>query len=140
MAEYSGSLLAVWYNSIDVSGQGRRVRVNENAGEPEEIDVTHKGDSEREILESYPGAQTTSVDYTCLDESDGVSTMLDDAINAVDTLWVFPEGVTHGNELLTLNNARLISRVRGLEYDGAAEIEATFHAKNSITMGTWSSS
>ena len=139
MAEYSGSLLAVYYNSIDWSGQGRRVRVNENAGEPEEIDVTHKGDSERQLLESYPGGQTTTVDVVVLDESDGAAAALDVAINAKDTLWVFPEGVTHGNEMLTLNNARLISRVRSLEYDGAAEIEATFHAKNSITMSTYSS-
>jgi len=112
------------------------VRVNENAGEPEEIDVTHKSDTERQILESYPGAQTCSVDFTGLDISDGAATLLDFAINAKDTLKIYPEGNTAGNELLTLSNARLISRVRGLEYDGAAEIEATFHAKNSITMST----
>ena len=138
MAEYSGSLLVVKYNTVDISGQGRRVRVNENAGEPEEIDITHKSDTERQILESYPGSQTTSVDFTCLDESDGAANLLDFAINAKDTLLIYPEGLTAGNEVLTLSNARLISRVRGLEYDGAAEIEATFHAKNSITMSTYS--
>lgn len=140
MAEYSGSLLAVDYNTVNISAQGRRVRVNENAGEPEEIDITHKGDTERQILESYPGSQTCSVDVTVLDDSDGANTLLDFAINALDTLLVYPEGKTHQNEMLTLSNARLISRVRGLEYDGAAEIEATFHAKNSITMSTYSSS
>ena len=77
MAEYSGSLLLVEYNTVDISATGRRVRVNENAGEPEEIDITHKGDSERQILESYPGAQSCSVDITILDLSDGAATILD---------------------------------------------------------------
>ena len=139
MAEYSGKDLVVVFNTVDISGAGRRVRVREEAGEPEEIDVTHKGDTERQVLETYPGAQKARVEVNCLDESDGEAAILDFAINAQDTLFVYPEGQTHGNEELTLNSARLISRDKEIPYDGAVEVSSVFSAKNSLTYGTYSS-
>lgn len=139
MAEYSGKDLQVFFNTVDLSGQGRRVVVNETAGEPEEVDITHRGDSERSALETYPGTVKTNVEFTCLDESGGGAGLLGFALNAQDTLLIYPRGKTHGYEQITVNNARLIDRSQPVEYDQAVELEATFHAKNSVTRDTYSS-
>jgi len=137
--EYSGINLAVYYNTVDISGKARSARVNENAGEPEEVDITHKGDTERQVLETFPGAKKTQVDYGCLDESGDTAALMDFAINAKDTLFIYPQGRTHTYTELTLQNARLIQRQQPIEYDGAVELSAQFSAKNSLTRGTYSS-
>ena len=135
--EYKGSSLTVEYNSVTLTGQGRTVTVSEEAGEPEEIDITHRGDTERQVLESFPGRQACTVELGGLDEGAGTAVIYDFAINAKDTLKIYPEGKTNNTRLLTLNNARLIDRNLDVPYDGAAEWGATFHAKNSITLGTY---
>ena len=137
--EYKGSSLQVFFNTVELSGQGRTVNVSEAAGEPEEIDITHRGDTERQLLESYPGGQKTTVDTSGLDESTGTAVIYDFAVNAQDTLYVYPEGKTHTYREGELQNARLIDRGLSVPYDGAGEWTAQFHAKNSITWGTYSS-
>jgi hypothetical protein len=136
MAEYKGSLLQVYFNTVDISATGRSVNVSEDAGEPEEIDITHRGDTERQVLESFPGRQACTVDVTLLDDDGGASTIYGFAINAKDTLFVYPEGSTAGNRKGQLNNTRLIQRSLTTPYDGAVEVSVQFHAKNSITWTT----
>ena len=139
MPEYKGNLVVVEFNTVDISGQARTVTVNEEADEPEEIDVTHKGDSERQTLEGFPGAQKASVEFEALDyDADSVGLMTF-ANNALDTLNVYPRGKTHGYPKITVNNARLINRVKKIPYDGVAELKAKFSAKNSVTFSTYSS-
>ena len=137
--EYKGSSLQVFFNSVELSGQGRTITVSESPGSPEQIDITHRGDTERQLLESYPGAQVTTVDTGGLDESTGTAVIYDFAMNALDTLYVYPEGKTDTYREGVLQNARLIDRGLEVPYDGAVEWSATFEAKNSITWGTYSS-
>jgi len=139
MAEYSGKDLQVFWNTVDISGQGRRVVINETAGEPEEVDITHRGDTERTALETYPGTVKTNVEYSCLDESGGSAALLGIDINDQGTLYVYPEGQTHGKAQITVSNARLIDRSQPIEYDQAVELEASFHAKNAVSRDTYSS-
>ena len=140
MGEYKGADVAVFFNTVDISGQARSVTVNEDAGEPEQIDVTHKGDTERQLLEGFAGSQTTGVEIEILDDDGGDSAFLDFAINAKDTLYVYPQGKTHTYEEITVNNARLISRSEPIVYDQAVTITGSFIALNSCTRGTYSSS
>jgi hypothetical protein len=138
MAEFKGDSIAVDFNTVDISAQARTITVNETAGEPEEIDVSHKGDTSRQVLEGFPGTETTNVEMNILDEEGDVSALMDFALNAKDTLYIYPEGKTHTKPMLTLHNARLTERSQELPFDGASEINATFHAKNTITRGTYS--
>jgi len=137
--EYAGIDLAVFYNTVDISGKGRSARINENAGEPEEVDITHKGDTARQRLETFPGAPGTQVDFSCLDETADAAAIMDFAINAKDTLFIYPKGRVHTYPQLTLQNARLIQRQQPIEYDQEVTIDAQFSAKNSLTRGTYSS-
>lgn len=139
MAEYKGNNLAVYYNTVDISGQARSVTINEEAGEPEQLDVTHKGDTERQLLEGFPGAQRTTVELAILDDDGGDSALLEFEINAKDTLYVYPEGQTHTYQEIVIQNARLISRSEPIQYDQPVEITANFVALNSCTRGTYSS-
>jgi len=137
--EYKGSSLQVFFNTVELSGQGRTISVSEAPGEAEEIDITHRGDTERSTLESYPGAQKVTITTGGLDETTGTATIYDFAINAQDTLLVYPEGKTHTYREGVLQNARLMDRGLEVPFDGAAEWTAQFHAKNSITWGTYTS-
>jgi len=137
--EYSGKDLQVFFNTVDISGKGRRVVINEMAGEPEEVDITHRGDTERSALETYPGTVKTNVEFSCLDEADGDAALLGFALNAKDTLFAYPRGKMHGYPQITVNNARLIDRSQPVEYDQEVELDASFHAKNSVTRDTYSS-
>jgi hypothetical protein len=138
MAEYKGQYLQVFFGGVDISAQGRTVNVSEDAGEPEEIDVTHRGDDERQVLESYPGRQVCNVDATLLDETGGDAEIMGYDVNDIDTLVVYPEGQADGGRMGTLDNARLIQRTTDVPYDGAVEISCTFHAKNTIVWSTYS--
>jgi hypothetical protein len=139
MAEYSGINLAVFFNTVDISATGRRINVQESADEPEEYDTTHKGDSEKTVLEGLPGSKKTQVQFSALDESGGAAALLTFALNTKDTLKIYPEGKTQGKPELTLNNARLTQRTQNVEYNAPVPLDATFVAKNSLTRGTYSS-
>lgn len=137
--EYSGKDLNVYYNTVELGAKGRRVRITESAGDPVEVDITHKGDTEEQTLELRGRRVETQVDFDALGEDDDEAALLDFAINAKDTLYVYPEGRTHTKPELTLSNARLISRGEPYEYDREVELSATFKAFNSLTRGTYSS-
>ena len=140
MAEYKGDQLFVVFGTSTLSGQGRTISVAETAGEPEEIDVTHRGDTERQVLESYPGLVRTNVDMGALDESLGVAKIYDSVLNTKSTLWILPEGATNTYREGVLQNARLIDRGLEAPFDGAGEWSATWHAKNSIAWSTHATS
>jgi len=137
--EYSGKDLAVLYSTVDISGKARKATVNEESGEPTLHDISHKGDTTKQELVGLLEAIHTAVDFECLDEEDGDASLLDFAINGVDTLKVYPEGQTHGKPELTVNEAYLISRGQPIEYNGIVALSGRFFSKNSLTRGTYSS-
>ncbi len=135
--EFKGSSLVVEFNTVVLSGQGRTVSISEEAGDPEEIDITHRGDSARTVLEGFPGRVAAKVEIGALDEGGGTATIYDFAMNAKDTLAIYPEGKTNALTMVTVQNSRLIARSQDTPYDGAAEWKASFSAKNSVTWGTY---
>ena len=139
MAEFKGDSLAVYFNTVDISLQMQTVNVNEEGAEPPDIDITHKGDTVQQVLEGLPVAKKTGVEVHLFDSDDDGAEIMAFAIQSKDTLYVYPEGRTHTNTELTLNNARLINRAQDIPYDNAVTIDASFHAKNSITRGTYDS-
>lgn len=138
MAEFKGDSLVVEFNTVDISAQMTRVRVAEEGAEPPDIDVTHKGDTTQQVLEGLPSAKKTGVEVELYDEEGDVSALMDFAIQSKDSLLIYPEGKTHTKPLLTLNNARMINRNQEIPFDGAVALDASFHAKNSITRSTYS--
>ena len=137
MTEYSGSLLQVFYNTVDISATARSCKITESADEPEQIDTTHRGDTARTTIESFPGKATASVELNILDETLGTANLLDFAINAKDTLIIYPRGKTQTYAMVTVNNARLISLDQNIPYDDAVDLTATFFANNTVTRGTY---
>jgi len=137
--QFVGDDVVVEFNTVDISGTARTVTVAEEAPAPPDIDCTHKGDTAQNLKEGIPGGVTTSVTLEALDEVGGVSAMKDFAINALDTLKIYPEGKTHTYPMLTISNSRYHSLSETIPYDGAAAWTASFSAKNTITRGTYSS-
>lgn len=137
--EFKGDSLAVFYNTVDISLQMQTVTVNEEGGEPADIDITHKGDTTQQVLEGLPAPKKTNVDVHLFDSLGDLAEIMGFAIQAIDTLFVYPEGQVHASPELTLNNARLINRSQEIPFDNAVTIDASFHAKNSITRGTYDS-
>ena len=137
MGEFLGNSLAVYYNTVDISLQMRSATVTEEGAEPPDIDITHKGDATVQVLEGLPAAKKTNCDVTLFDSSGDSAEIMGFAIQSIDTLYIYPEGRTHSYPELVLQNARLINRTQEIPYDNAVTIEASFHAKNSITRGTY---
>ena len=137
--EYSGINLMVEFKGADVSGQGRKITVTENAPIPPDIDTSHKGDTEVQVVEGLAGARTTDASIETVDIYDAITALGSVALNTKDTLVVYPFGQTHTYPVLTLQNARLTQRVADSPYDGAVTLNASWHAKNSLTRGTYSS-
>jgi hypothetical protein len=139
MAEhYDGRDLVVEFAGVDISAYARSFEVTESAEEPEEIDVTTKGDTERQTIEGFPGSQSTDVAYTMLDIYDALHAFGTVAINTKSTLTMYPKGKTSTYPMLTLQNARLIERGHNVVYDEAVELTGSFTATNSLTRGTYS--
>ncbi|HFD38536.1 MAG TPA: hypothetical protein ENJ31_01615 [Anaerolineae bacterium] len=136
MAEYSGKDLVVTFNSIDISGQGRRVSIEEKSDPPERYDVTHRGDTQKQTLEGLPGAVSVTVQFSCLDESGGTANLLDFSIGDQHDLVIYPEGNSSGNPMITVTDATLVSRNNPIEYNKPVELEATFESSVAVTRGT----
>lgn len=137
--QYSGKDLQVFFNTVDISATARSVKISESAAEPETIDITHRGDSTRQELESFPGKAKSAIDFGCLDDNDGTANLLDFEINAKDTLTVYPRGKTHTYPQVVIQNARLLSRDHTVPYDNAVDLAAKFSAQNTVTRSTYSS-
>ena len=102
--EYSGINLKVMFKGADISGQGRKITVTENAPIPPDIDVSHKGDSEVQVVEGLAGARTTDASIETVDIYDAITALGSVALNTKDTLVVYPYGKTHTYPVLTLQN------------------------------------
>lgn len=140
MAEhYSGKDLLVEFAGTDISAYARSIEVTETAPIPDDIDVTHKGDTEKQVIEDIAGAQTCDASFTALDIYDALHAFGTVALNTKDTLVVYPKGQTHTYPELTLQNARFHERSESIPYDGAVVLSGSFHAKNSLTRSTYSS-
>jgi len=136
--QFTGQLVVVEFNTVDISGTAKTVEITESADEPEEIDKTHKGDTERLTIEGVPGSTATTVTMNLLDEVGGVAALLDFAVNSKDTLVIYPEGKVHTKEMITVQNARLIEIAETIPYDNVVELNANWNAKNTVSRGTYS--
>jgi hypothetical protein len=138
--QFSGVDLVVLFNTVDISETARTVDVAEEAPPPPDIDCSHKGDTAQNLKEGIPGGVVTTVTLTGLDEVGGVAAIKDFARNALDTLTVYPQGLTHTTETLTIQNARFHSFTENIPYDGCVGWTAVWTAKNTVTRGTYDSS
>jgi len=134
---YDGRSLRVMFGAVDISAYARSCTVDETAPEPDELDSTHKGDTEKQTIEGLAGAQSTSVNFTMLDIYDSMTAFGSMPINSIDTLIIYPRDSVLTYPMLTLQNARLISRSEPIEYNGVVEISGVFSARNSLTRGTY---
>ena len=138
MAEFKGSSLRLDFAGTDISGGGRSVSISEDPGEPEKIDVTVKGDTERQYLASFPGGHNTTVTFNALAQA-ASDTIEPIATNTTGTLAVYPEGYTHGAISATILAMRLINKEYVTPYDGAVEWNLTFNSTTSCTYSTYDS-
>lgn len=136
--QFTGKDMVLEFGTDDISVTARKVTMTENADPPEDIDITHKGDTERQLLDGLPGAVKTTVTIDALDETGQANTLAGLSLNAKDTLVFYPEGKTSGKARMTLNNATFRNRVQTTPYDGAAELSGTFDSKEGATWDTYS--
>lgn len=136
--QFTGKDMVLEFGTTDISTAMRKVTMTENADPPEDIDVTHKGDTEKQLIDGLPGAVKTTVSAEALDETGQGSPIGGLSLNAKDTLIFYPEGKTNGKAMMTLNNTTFRNRVQTTPYDGAAEISATFDSKESASWDTYS--
>ena len=127
---YSGTGVIVCFGATDISGYARSVDVNETVSDGD-IDVTHKGDTSRQYVDGIDEF-TTEASMTVVDIYDSVTLYGSLALNAEDTLHIYPHGITAGEPQLRLYNAELNSRTQTIPYEGAVEVTLTFRAKNSL--------
>ena len=139
MAHYAGSGLLVKFNTVDISGHARSVDVSEDAGDPDIIDVSHKGDTAHVIIEGMAGADQATVTLKVLQDTTPTAAETHFDVGDKDTLYVYPSGQTHGYAALIIQNARLTSMSDTIPYDGAVELTLTWKAANSVTRTTYSS-
>ena len=143
MTHYSGINLAVGWGgtaitAVDLAGHGRTVDVSETAPAPDTIDVTHKGDTSKQIIEGLPGAPETNITFTAIvDDTWSVNdTMI---INTLGTLYVWPRGKIHAYPQIIIRSAVLHERSYKAAYDGTIETTLVFNAKTTATHGTYAS-
>lgn len=142
MAEehYVGDSVVVIHGSTDISGYARAVDITETAPKPDAADSTHKGDTAKSDIQLLGGAPETDLSMTVIDIYDALTEYGTLALNAKDTLFIYPNGAVHTYPLLTMNNAVLNERSQTIPYEGAVEISLAFNARNTLTRTSWSSS
>lgn len=138
MAHFTGKDMVLEWGTIDISVTSREITVNEAAASTPDIDVTHKGDTEQQLMDGLPGAPKTTIKQTVL--ADDASTVIQDLVqNDQDTLSFYPQGKTHGKPEFTLNNAIFLNRDYREPYNEPAVWDLNFEAKEGGTWSTYSS-
>ena len=137
MAKFSGKDLVLEFGGTDISAKGRTIEISEDTGEPEKIDTTTRGDTERQHLISFPGPDNTTVTATILADDGGSDPVAALTMNDVQTLLAYPEGKTPGEDLAEVTSAYLISRTYTVPYDGAVEWSLTFNSVDAATYTTY---
>ena len=135
MPEFKGSLVVLEFAGTDISGSARTVTISEDPGEAEKIDVTVKGDTERQYLAGFPGGHNTTVTMNVLAQSasDPIEAI---ATNTTGAMVVLPEGDVQGAIAITIAAMRLIGKEYTVPYDGAVEWNLTFNSETAATYGT----
>jgi hypothetical protein len=140
MAEhYVGDSVVLVYSATDISGYARSVDITESAPKPDAADTSHKGDTALSDIQLLGGAPETDLSMTVIDIYDALTEYGTLALNASDTLTIYPNGVVHTYPQLTMNNATLNERSQTIPFQGAVEISLAFNARNTLTRGTYSS-
>ena len=137
MAEISGKDLYVEYGATDISGEGRWVDLTEDKGESEKIDVTTKGDTARQHILGFQGANNTSVTMTALYNTGGADVIAALTLGDKQTLNICPNGHTAALDMWECTNMELIIRSYTEPYDGAVEWTVTFNSVDAVTYTTY---
>ena len=137
MAEYAGKSLVIEFGGTDISTSARTAEISEDRGETEKIDVTVKGDTERQHILGFQGADNTTVTCTILADDGGSDPVAALTMGDKDTLDIFPEGKTVNQDLDRLTNAEIISRSKSVPYDGAVEWSITFNSVDAMSYTTY---
>ena len=134
--KYTGINIEVLHGSTDLSDTIRTVELDPRAAEPDIHDNTVRGATARTEQEGLAGAIRTRVTLGGVDETGGVSKILDLAVNDQDTLYIYPESNTTGKESVTISSARLLNQPRTFSYEELTFWRAEFLAVGGPTYGT----
>ena len=137
--EYVGIDMVLVYSATDISGQARSIELTESAPKPDAADSSHNGDTALSDIQLLGGAPETDASMTVIDIYDALTEYGTLALNASDTVTIYPKGVTHTYPMLTMNNATLNERSQTIPFQGAVEVSLAFNARNTLTRGTYDS-
>lgn len=129
MAHYRGKDVAVEFNSVDVSGDGRSVSYEEKA---DTLDDTTYGATNRTKVSSLLDG---SGSFEALDVSGAWGTEWTElAPGSEATMVIYPEGNTATNRTVSFT-AIITSRSLSAPYDDLATISVSFEISGAVTEG-----
>lgn len=130
MAHYRGKLVEVDFNSVDVSGDGRSVSLEEKA---DVLDDTVYGADRRTKIASL---EDGSGSLEALDVSGAWDTGFQAlAVGTSATMVIYPEGNTSTKRSITFT-AVITSRKTDFPYDDLAKVSVSFEISGDVTEGT----
>jgi hypothetical protein len=135
--EFKGNNVVSEFNNVDISTTLTQVEISEEATEPKEIDVTHRGDSQMEALEGLPGKTKGRVTMQCWDEKDGVSAIYGFNIGDKYPLDVYPEDKVSGKPVRSIALATLLKRTQPIQVEQAVNFSLEFSFIGTVTKTTY---
>jgi predicted secreted protein len=130
VSKYTGANMVVKFGTLNVSGQGRNLEINQSA---DEIDVTSYGSSDKEFILGKT-------------ERDGTLEILDDAassvvrkalaVGSIGSLTWFPIGTTSGNPQLACATVLIREQNLSYPYDDAVTASVTLRLSGPVVEGT----
>ena len=122
--------MVVKFGTLNVSGQGRNLEVNQSA---DEVDVTAYGSTDKEFILAKTEREAT---LEVLDDSASSVVRKALAVGSIGSLSWFPVGTTSGNPLLQCATALVREQNLSYPYDDAVTCSVTIRLSGPVTEGT----
>lgn len=129
MTKYTGTNMFVKFGTLDISGQGRTLEVNQSANE---IDVTTYGSVDKEFI---VGDIERTGSMEILDDNASSAVRLATRVGQTNSLVWFPIGTTAGNPKFTCATVVITEQNLSYPYDDAVTMSVSMRLSGPVTEG-----
>lgn len=130
MSKYTGKDMFVKFGTLNVSGQGRNLEIQQSA---DEIDVTAYGSVDKEFI---VGKTERQASLEVLDDAADSTVRLKMAVGSLDSLTWFPLGTASGNPKFSVGTAIVLENNISYPYDDAVLMSISLRLSGAVTEGT----
>lgn len=130
MAKYTGKDMVILFGTLNISGQGRSLDVDQSA---DEIDATAYGDAEKDFI---VGKSERTGSMEVLDDSASTTVRQALAVGTINSMTWYPLGTASGRPKFTAGTTVVLGKSISYPYDDVVLMSVNLRFSTGVIEGT----